>query len=184
MLTIIKNFIITAIDWKGRNSILILRVCLGFVFIWFGFLKFFPSLSIAEAIASKTISYISFGIVKTNLSMPILATWECLIGLGLLTGRKMPFVLLLLYLQMIGTFLPLIIFRNDAWTNTFGVPSLLGQYIIKNIILVSAGIVLGATSNGGALISNPFIAEDAIKLQSIYRRYERRFKKQPNIKKN
>jgi uncharacterized membrane protein YkgB len=178
----IKIFVIKAIDWKARNGIKILRVSLGIVFFWFGFVKFFPNLSLAEAIASKTISALSDGWINKNISMPILAIWECAIGIGLLSGKYMKITLALLYLQMIGTLTPLLIFRNETWSGVFLVPTLLGQYIIKNVVLISAGIVIGATTNGGALISNPNVATKAVHLQTLYFRYKRRYHKDPKYK--
>ncbi|KQR90886.1 hypothetical protein ASG01_15055 [Chryseobacterium sp. Leaf180] len=181
----LKIFIIKAIDWKARNGIVILRVSLGAVFFWFGFVKFFPNLSLAEAIASKTIFALSDGFdgfIDKNISMPVLAIWECAIGIGLLSGRFMKITLFLLYLQMIGTLTPLIIFRNETWSGVFLVPTLLGQYIIKNVVLISAGIVIGATTNGGALISNPNVAVKAVHLQTLYFRYKRRYNQDPKYK--
>lgn len=175
----LKLFVIRAIDWKARNGMVILRFSLGLVFLWFGFIKFFPNLSVAEAIASKTILALSRGMITENISMPILAVWECVIGIGLLTGKKLKIILFLLYLQMMGTLTPLLIFPNETWTAHYFVPTLLGQYIIKNAVLISAGIVIGATSNGGVLVSNPHIALKAIDLQNIYTRYKKRYHKDP-----
>jgi hypothetical protein len=115
--------------------------------------------------------------------MPILASWECLIGIGLLTGKFMRITLLLLYVQMLGTFLPLVFFPDQTWIHTPFVPTLLGQYIIKNIILISSAIVLGATVNGGLLIANPIVAHKAQDQQNLYRRFRRRFKKEPDDRK-
>lgn len=176
----IKIFILKAIDWKARNGMIILRISLGIVFFWFGFIKFFPDSSVAEAIAAETILSLSHGYIDKQISMPLLAVWECTIGLGLLSGKKMKYILALLYLQMLGTLTPLVLFRDQTWTSTYFVPTLLGQYIIKNMILISAGIVIGATSNGGALISNPSIAHKAMNLQKVYTRYKQRFNQEPN----
>src|SRR5215813_3045106 len=88
----------------------LLRIALGVVFFWFGVLKFFPNLSPAEELAARTIQTISFGIVGPGISLPVLATWECLIGLGLIFGKFLRATLALLALQMLGTFLPLILF--------------------------------------------------------------------------
>lgn len=145
------------IEWKARNALSLLRVSLGVVFFWFGFLKFFPGVSTAEAIASKTISWLTVGQLPPSASMPLLGTWECIIGIGLLMNRHMVLILLLLYCQMIGTLLPLAVFRQETWTNTWFVPTLLGQYIIKNAVLISSAIVLGATVQGGGLSAHPFV---------------------------
>nr|WP_314496235.1 hypothetical protein [uncultured Chryseobacterium sp.] len=173
-------FLLRIIQWKAKNGMKILRISLGLIFFWFGFIKFFPDLSVAEVIASKTISYISRGFIDKSVSMPILAIWECIIGLGLLSGKKTKFILLLLYLQMGGTLVPLFAFPDETWTSHFMVPTLLGQYIIKNVVLISAGIVIGATSNGGILISDPTIAMKALHLQEVYDRYKQRFNKDPH----
>ena len=85
----------------------------------------------------------------------ILAVWESLIGIGLLTGRAMRLTLLLLWAQMLGTVTPLFLFPAETW-NIFPIaPTLEGQYIIKNLVLISAGLVLGATVRGGGLVSDP-----------------------------
>jgi uncharacterized membrane protein YkgB len=139
-------------EWKARNSLHILRICLGIVFTWFGVLKFFPGLSSAEVIAGKTILKLSFGYIKPAASLPILACWECTIGLGLITRRWLSFVLVLLYFQMAGTLLPLFFFPHETWTANIFVPTLLGQYIIKNLVLISSGVVIGTTVQDGTLI--------------------------------
>ena len=74
-----------------------LRISLGIVFIWFGALKFVPDLSAAETLGGKTILKLTFGFLEPAASMKILAVWECLIGLGLITKKILSFTLLLLY---------------------------------------------------------------------------------------
>ena len=118
MINRLRHYLLQIIEWKARNGLGILRVSLAVVFFWFGFLKFFPGLSTAEAIASKTILWLTRGHFGPSVSMPVLGTWECLIGLGLLAKKWMSLVLLLLYSQMLGTLLPLIIFPQDTWTTT------------------------------------------------------------------
>jgi uncharacterized membrane protein YphA (DoxX/SURF4 family) len=146
--------------WMAKNGILLLRISLGIVFFWFGVLKFFPSVSPAETLATDTISLLTFGIVAPDISLPLLAAWEVAIGLGLITGRFMRVTLLLLFLQMLGTVTPLVLFPDAAWRVFPIVPTLEGQYIIKNIVLVSAGIVIGATVRGGNLIDNGEIVQE------------------------
>ena len=142
-------------NWNARNGLIILRWSLGIIFFWFGFVKFFPGVSEAEEIATKTITWLTFGKISSHIAMVILGSLECMIGIGFILHKWMPFTLFLLYFQMIGACLPLIIFRDETWTDTFFVPTLLGQYIIKNCVLISAGIVMGATVKGGALVANP-----------------------------
>lgn len=146
------------IESKGME---VLRISVGLIFVWFGSLKFFADLSSAEAIASKTICWLTFGNLDATVSMPILAVLECSIGIGILTKKYMEYVIPLLYFQMAGTLLPLFVFTNETWEIFPIVPTLEGQYIIKNAVLISAGIVLGAIAKGAKLIQDPVIAQTA-----------------------
>ena len=138
-------------SWMARHGLPLLRISLGIVFLWFGALKFFPGLSPASDLAARTITVLSFGMVPAEVSVPLLAGWECLIGLGLLFGVFMRATLLLLAVQMAGTLTPLLLFPGEVFTRIPYAPTLEGQYIIKNAVLISAAIVLGATVRGGGL---------------------------------
>ncbi len=148
--------------WMAQHGITLLRVSLGIVFFWFGALKFFPGLSPAQDLAARTIETISFGLVKPSLSLPVLAAWECVIGLGLITGRFMRAIIALLLLQMVGTLLPLALFPKETWQVFPISPTLEGQYIIKNLVLVSGALVVGATVRGGAVVADPALAQEAV----------------------
>ena len=132
----------------ARFSIRLLRICLGIVFLWFGVLKFFPGLSPAQDLAARTIETLTLGLVKPSLSLPLLALWEVAIGVGLITKRYLRVTLLLLFAQMLGTFSPLLLFPQETWIQFPIAPTLEGQYIIKNIVLVSAALVIGAVAEG------------------------------------
>lgn len=129
----------------SHSGIPLLRISLGVVFFWFGFLKFFPGTSPAEMLAAKTIDILTFGLIKPAVSIYLLAALETLIGLALISRSFLRITLFLLFGQMIGTVTPLFLFPAETFTSFPFVPTLEGQYIIKNIILVSAGIVIGAT---------------------------------------
>ena len=137
----------------ARHGVTLARVSLGVVFFWFGLLKFIPGMSPAEGLAARTVERISGGLVGPRAALLILASWEVLIGLGLLSGRLLRVTLLLLFLQMPGTLLPLVLFPGETFTRFPWAPTLEGQYIIKNLVLVSAAIVVGATVRGGRLTS-------------------------------
>ena len=81
-------------NWMASKGILLLRISVGLIFIWFGVLKFFPTLSPAETLASDTISLLTFGLISGETAMIILAAWETLIGLGLITGHYCPIKIL------------------------------------------------------------------------------------------
>jgi uncharacterized membrane protein YphA (DoxX/SURF4 family) len=148
-------------QWMARHGVTLLRISLGVVFLWFGLLKFFPGLSPAHDLAARTIERLSGGTVHPAMSVPILATWECLIGVGLLLGVFLRAVLFLLGVQMLGTLTPLVLFPGEVFTRVPYAPTLEGQYIIKNAVLVSAAIVLGATVRGGGLVAEPEVLETA-----------------------
>lgn len=147
--------------WMARKGILLLRISIGIVFIWFGAMKFFDGASPAQDLAIKTIDTLTFGILSDKFILIGLATLEVLIGLGLLFNRFLRETLLLLYLQMLGTFTPMILFTNEVFTSFPFVLSLEGQYIVKNVIIVSAGIVLGATVRGGKINPEPVSKTDS-----------------------
>lgn len=141
--------------WMAKHGVTFSRIALGVVFFWFGVLKFFPGLSPAEELAGRTIERMSFGAVTPEVALPILATWECLIGLGLFFGLALRTTLLLLFMQMLGTLSPLVLFPSETFTVFPIAPTLEGQYIIKNVVLISAAIVVGATVRGGRLVAKP-----------------------------
>lgn len=135
--------------WMAANGLTVLRISLGIVFFWFGALKLFPGMSPAEQLVRNTIYFID-----PDIFQPVLAVWEMLIGLGLFFGRYMRLTLLLLFLQMGGTAMPLVLLPEAVWTSfPFGL-TLEGQYIIKNMVLIGAGLVLGGTVRGGHLEPN------------------------------
>lgn len=136
--------------WMATYGLTIMRVGLGIVFFWFGALKLVPGLSPAEELVRSTIYF-----VDPDIFQPILAIWEMAIGLGLLTGRFLRLTLLLLFGQMAGTALPLVLLPEVVWTAfPFGL-TLEGQYIIKNLVLIGSALVLGGTVRGGRLDPEP-----------------------------
>ncbi len=135
----------------ARLGVPVLRMSLGIVFLWFGVLKFFPGLSPAQSLAERTIQDLTLGLIGPSVSLPLLAAWETVIGLGLIVGRFLRAILLLLAVQMIGTFLPLLFYPSETFTQFPYAPTLEGQYIIKNLVLIGAAMVVGATVRGGRI---------------------------------
>jgi uncharacterized membrane protein YkgB len=139
----------------ARVGVPAVRIALGIVFLWFGALKLFPGLSPAEDLAARTIQTLTLGTVPPSTSLPVLAVWESLIGLGLLSGRFLRATLLLLAIQMLGTLSPLFLFPTETFARFPYAPTLEGQYIIKNVVLIAAAMVVGATVRGGRLVPEP-----------------------------
>lgn len=143
--------------WMAEHGLTLLRLALGAVFFWFGVLKFFPGASPAEELAGRTIETLTFGAISQDAALMILAVWEVAIGIGLFLGRWMRAVLLLLFVQMLGTITPLFLFPSETFTIFPIAPTLEGQYIIKNVVIVASAIVLGATVRGGELSPEPVV---------------------------
>lgn len=141
--------------WMATHGITLTRIALGVVFLWFGAIKFVPGWSPAADLAGRTIEQITFGMIRPEVGLPVLAAWESLIGIGLLLGRYLRLTLLLLFAQMPGTMLPLILFPAETFTAFPHAPTMEGQYIIKNLVLIAAAIVVGATVRGGELRVEP-----------------------------
>jgi uncharacterized membrane protein YphA (DoxX/SURF4 family) len=136
-------------QWMATYSVLLLRLSLGGVFMWFGLLKFFPDLSPAEVLARRTLETLTLGYLSPQLAVPLLALWETAIGLGLLLGVYPFLTLALLFLHMGGTLTPLVLFPHDVFAHIPYAPTLEAQYILKNLVFISAGCVLGASRRGG-----------------------------------
>ncbi len=151
--------------WLILHSLTVLRVSLGLVFLAFGVLKFFPGVSPAQGLATRTTEVLTFGIVPDSVSLVMVALLECAIGIGLILGRNLRIVLLLLAFQMVGAMSPLLIFAGDLFSGPYHAPTLSAQYIIKDIVLVSVGLVLGATLHGGRIVS------ERVRRAEDYKRY-------------
>ena len=143
------------------HGITFLRVSLGIIFLWFGFIKYFAGQSPIEDLAMRTIMTLTFNFFSVGSLQIFLATLECLIGIGLLTEKFLRLTLLLLLIQLVGAFAPVFLFPTEVFKIIPIVPTLAGQYIIKDILIISTGLVLGSTVRGGKLIADPAIAARA-----------------------
>jgi uncharacterized membrane protein YkgB len=130
----------------AQHSLTLLRVSIGIVFLWFGALKMVPGLSPAQPLIESAIWFLPI-----ELFLPVLAIWEMAIGLGFITGKFQRATILLLLLQMGGAMSPIVLSPDRIWNIFPYALTLEGQYVIKDIILISAGLVIGATVRGGRL---------------------------------
>lgn len=132
----IDDRIVGCMNKYGR---ILLRMALAVIFIWFGALKLFR-MSPAEQLVRDTVYWFD-----PDVFVPVLGLWEVAIGIGLLFRPFIRVSLLLLFLQMPGTILPLFLLPQVCFTKIpFGL-TMEGQYIIKNMVLISAAIVVGST---------------------------------------
>lgn len=124
----------------------IIAVSIGILYFWFGVLKFFPGLSPAEVLAKDTIAVLTFSLIPSHVSIILLAIWETALGLLFITNSFRPMAIRIAYVHLALTFTPFLIFDELTFANPpFGF-SLVGQYIVKNIILIAALITLSKMS--------------------------------------
>ena len=123
-------------------GIIFLRFSIGLIFVWFGFLKPF-GISPAQELVTNTVYWFDDKVSFVKF----LGWWEVVIGITMCIKPLIRISIFLLFLQMPGTFLPLVLLPEICFTNfPFGL-TLEGQYIIKNLIIISAGLVIGGTVN-------------------------------------
>lgn len=128
----------------ARSGITFLRVALGVTFAWFGALKVVGASPVSDLLA-RLIPFLPEAVL-----VPAVGTLELLIGIGLLARIALRFVLALFFLQMAGTFLILIALPRESFQG--GNPLLLtqtGEFVVKNLVLLSAGMVVGSTVRRG-----------------------------------
>lgn len=128
------------IPWLRRWSVPLLRGALGVVFVWFGALKVLDVSPVSDLVAD-TVYW-----VDPSWLVPVLGGVEIIIGLGLLLRRGLRLVLAALVLQLAGTFLVFAVRPEVAFQD--GNPfllSVLGEFVIKNLVLLTAALVVGST---------------------------------------
>ncbi|MER6807215.1 DoxX family membrane protein [Streptomyces sp. NPDC000678] len=137
-------------DRVQRRGPGLLRVCVGTVFLWFGVLKFFPAASPAERVAVRAAMKLTFDLLPSDVVLRVLAASEMAIGLGLVTGVLLRVVLVGFFAHMAGVFSALLLLPEEMWQGDAPIPTLEGQYIIKNVVLVAACLVVAADEWGRA----------------------------------
>ena len=126
------------ISFMRRYGLRFLRYSLALIFIWFGILK--PlGLSPAHDMVIKTVYWFD-----PAWFYPLLGWWEVLIGVCLLFKPLIRFGIFLMALQMAGTFLPMILLPEIVYTKIPWGLTLEGQYIVKNLVLIGAALVIGS----------------------------------------
>jgi uncharacterized membrane protein YphA (DoxX/SURF4 family) len=139
--------------WLVDHSLTLLRFSLAAIFLGFGFLKFFPGVSPAEDLVMRTTSLMTFGLVPGSVAIIAVAVLECVIGLWLFSGRAIRGVMYLLAVELVGILAPAVLLADSLFSGPHGAPTLQGQYVLKDIIIVGAALVLMSTVRGGQLTS-------------------------------
>lgn len=135
----------TFTGWMRRWSVPLLRVSLGIVFVWFGALKVFDVTPVTELVGN-TVYW-----VDPDWFVPVLGVVEVAVGIGLIARRALRVVLFFFLAQMAGTFLVLVVQPDVAFAdgNIFKL-TVEGEFVIKNLVLLAAGLVVGATVRRGS----------------------------------
>ena len=118
-------------------GIRLLRWSLAVVFIWFGALKVAGYNPVFDLIHNSMAPMLASGIGLTGLGI-----FECVIGLLLLCNRAILLAHLLLALHLLGTFSTFIFGWHIMFTPAFPILSLAGEFVVKNLTLVIAGLVV------------------------------------------
>ncbi|MGH2944501.1 MAG: DoxX family membrane protein, partial [Solirubrobacteraceae bacterium] len=133
-----------------RHSVALLRIAVGAVFLGFGVLKYFPGVSPAADLVTWTTDLLTFGMVPGRIALVGVATLECFIGVCLLANRWMRLAVWLLAIELIGILTPLVLLTGYLFSGPSDAPTLAGQYVLKDVVLVAAGMVIAAGSFNGA----------------------------------
>ncbi len=129
------------IHFFRRVSMPAARFGLFVVFFWFGILKVLglsPASGLVQRLFEQTIPFMSF-----ETFLICFGVFECIIGLMFIFKGLERIVIPLLFVHMITTFGPMVFLPQETW-NAFMVPSLEGQYIIKNLVIIAAAIGIAA----------------------------------------
>ena len=129
--------------YKFNTNDYLVRIPLFIIFFWFGFLKII-NLSPAQNLVLDTVYWMPF--LSAETWVIVIGYWEGLIAIFFIFKRTTFIAMLFLLLQMSGTFLPLIILPEVTFQKSNPLlPTLEGQYIIKNIIIITAALIIGGS---------------------------------------
>jgi putative oxidoreductase len=136
-----------------RWSILALRVALGAVFLVFGALKFVPGLSPLEALVQSTWERLTFGMIGGSTALILTALMEVTAGALLIAGGVFARIgLVVLAFAFVGILSPIVLLPNEVF-DAAG-PTLTGQYIFKNAVLITAALVVASRVLKGPAAKN------------------------------
>lgn len=139
----LTSFDTRVIAFFKSTAIPLARIALFIVFFWFGAIKLLglsPAGPLAEALTARTVGVELFGPLFI-----LLAAVECVIGLLFLVPKAVRVVIPLLFFHMIIVCSPLILVPELTWQAPL-VPSLEGQYIVKNIVIVAVAFGIAANT--------------------------------------
>ncbi len=125
-----------------QKVITLMRLALGFIFLWYGVLKLFPDLSPAEKLATMTIEKLFFGLIPNDVSIKLLAILEIIVGMGFLFKVYTRIVVVVFLVHITFTFTALFLLSDICFTQAPYAFTIVGQYIVKNIVFILAGLLI------------------------------------------
>lgn len=128
-------------DFMKRWGYFAIRLSFAIIFVWFGILK--PlGLSAAAPLVLKTVAWLP--LLSPEAWLSVIGWWEVVIGMAFLFKTTTRIAIGLLFLQMAGTFMPLFVLSDITFQEgRFWLPTMEGQYIIKNLMIISGALVIG-----------------------------------------
>jgi uncharacterized membrane protein YkgB len=130
------------VGWMSANGIHLLRWAVAIVYVWFGGLKLINA-SPASELVVRTVFWL-----QPRTALLFIGGWEVLIGIGLMFAHPvvLRITLLLMWLQLAGTFQTFVLLPDAVFQNGNPLlPTIEGQYTFKNVVLITAGLVIGST---------------------------------------
>ena len=129
------------VTWLQALEVPLARLAIFVVYFWFGSLKLLgmsPATPLVQALFARTVTFISFDAFYLSF-----AAFEVIIGILFLIPRTERIAMPLLALHLVTTIMPLVFLPEITW-QAFLVPTLEGQYIIKNILIAASAVVVGS----------------------------------------
>ncbi|MDO0939417.1 DoxX family protein [Streptomyces sp. DG2A-72] len=138
----IYGIIVCSLERFGASfGVAVLRISIGVIFLWFGAPKLFPGMSPAESLVEETVERLTFGIIGGGAASFLTGGLESIIGILLISGKALRPTIVVLLGHMAGTFTPLFIFPEHTWKG-YAIGTVEGQYILKNLVLIAAALVV------------------------------------------
>ncbi len=136
-------------DWLARYSITLLRISMGAVLLGFGVLKYFPGVSPAQNMVLAVSHLLTFGLMPDHVTLVLLATVECGLGLSLITGWGLRVTIYVLAALVLGMLSPVVLLTGRLFSGAYHAPTLEGQYVLKDVLLLTATMVIATTIRHG-----------------------------------
>ena len=151
----IRNIVLTADSYlaalEDRYALDALRYSITVVFVWFGIVKSLGMAPVTMLVRETLAATLGLrAVVPVSIFLPVLGWGEVLIGVGLLFHRTIRLAVAGMIVHIDSTFAPLIMLPEIPFHSQPFVPTTTGFYIVKNVVLLTGGLVVAASTGRGA----------------------------------